>query len=106
MESVIMDSGRCCCHDQHLTEREVDLICLLAAGWSTQAISLTLQLSPHTITHHLGNMLKRCDVRNRTELVARAFAGGILVPGSWPPRRSGRFCLEARTSDRERVAVG
>ncbi|MFJ5880006.1 helix-turn-helix transcriptional regulator [Kitasatospora cineracea] len=106
MDSVLAALGGCCCHDQHLTEHEVRLIGLLAAGSSTQAISLELRLSPHTVTHQLGSLLKRCGVRNRTELVARAYAGGILVSNSWPPARSGRLCLETRSADHALLPTG
>ena len=39
-------------------------------------------------------MLRRTQARNRAELVARAYAAGILTPRAWPPRQSGRRCLQ------------
>ncbi len=85
---------RCCCLEAHFTEREVDLLCLLAAGASTESAASELSVSPHTVAHHLGQMLRRVDAHNRTELVARAYSAGVLVPGSWPPGASGRRCVE------------
>jgi hypothetical protein len=40
-------------------------------------------------------MRERTRTRNSVELVARAFAAGILVSGFWPPRLSGHRCLLA-----------
>jgi len=50
-------------------------------------------LSGHTIAGHLRTMLARSSARNRAELVARAYAAGVLTVHIWPPRRSGRSCL-------------
>lgn len=84
----------CCCHAEHLTVREIDVLCLVAAGSSTEQAASTLHMSGHTISHHLGEMLRRSGAGNRTELVARAYAAGILETTTWPPRRTGRHCLQ------------
>jgi DNA-binding CsgD family transcriptional regulator len=84
----------CCCQAEHLTLRELDVLCLVAAGSSTEQAASVLHMSSHTISHHLGEMLRRSGAVNRTELVARAYAAGILEATSWPPRRTGRFCLQ------------
>jgi DNA-binding CsgD family transcriptional regulator len=89
----------CCCDSPHFTMREVEIMLLVAAGSDTDKVASALCMSPHTATHHLGNMLRRSGSSNRTELIARAYASGILVPGLWPPRWSGRFCLRPSVSD-------
>jgi DNA-binding NarL/FixJ family response regulator len=88
----------CCCREERLTPREIDVLCALAAGASTEQAALSLCLSSHTITHHIGDMLCRAGAGNRTELVARAYAAGVLQPGVWPPTRSGRRCLQLSAS--------
>jgi DNA-binding CsgD family transcriptional regulator len=88
-------AANCCCSSPHLTPREVEILLLLAAGSDTEQVAKSLQMSPHTATHHLGNMLKRTGSLNRTELVARAYAAGILLAGLWPPKWSGRYCISA-----------
>jgi len=88
----------CCCDSPHFTSREVEIILLLAAGSDTEKVATALCMSPHTATHHLGNMLRRSGSSNRTELVARAYASGVLVSGLWPPHWSGRFCLQPVTA--------
>jgi DNA-binding CsgD family transcriptional regulator len=83
----------CCCDSPHFTRREVEIIMLLAAGSDTDKVASSLSMSPHTATHHLGNMLRKSGSSNRTELIARAYAAGVLVAGLWPPGWSGRYCL-------------
>jgi DNA-binding CsgD family transcriptional regulator len=84
----------CCCHSGHFTERELDVLCLVAAGAANDQIAHALAISSHTVARHLQKMLSRADARSRAELVARAYAAGILLPRTWPPGRSGRRCLE------------
>ena len=69
-----------------LTDRELAIASLLAEGLSTETIAGKLFLSPHTVAAHLAKMLRNLDARNRTELVARLYAYGILASGEWPPR--------------------
>lgn len=88
--------GRCCCGSLHLTHREVELICVLAAGATTTTAATRLNISPHTVAHHVGQMLQRIAASSRTELIARAYAGGVLVAGSWPPAASGKYCLDVQ----------
>jgi DNA-binding NarL/FixJ family response regulator len=37
------------------------------------------------VTYHLRRLSSRWGASNRTELVARAYALGVLAPGVWPP---------------------
>ena len=83
----------CCCTEPRVTKREIEILLLLAAGSDTEKVASALCISPHTATHHLGNMLKRLGAANRTELVALAYATGVLLVDCWPPRWSGRYCL-------------
>lgn len=73
--------------DPHtFTSREAEILALLAAGLSTDEVGRELHISAHTVTHHIGKMLSRVPASNRTELVARGYALGILHPRDWPPR--------------------
>ena len=83
----------CCCHLGHLTQRELDVLELVAQGLSNDQIATRLHLSTQTVAHHLSAMLQRLGSHNRAELVARGFAGGLLQIGVWPPARSGRRCI-------------
>jgi DNA-binding CsgD family transcriptional regulator len=83
----------CCCSDEHLTEREVDVLCAIAAGMSSAQAAALLSISTRTVDHHIGAMLRRCGVRSRVDLVGLCYVAGILVTGQWPPQRSGQRCL-------------
>src|SRR6266568_5870119 len=88
-------SARCCCHIEHFTERELGVLCQVAAGATNDDIADIMNISAHTVANHLRAMLRRSKAHNRAELVARAYAAGIFVPRFWPPRLSGRRCLGA-----------
>jgi DNA-binding NarL/FixJ family response regulator len=83
----------CCCRAEHLTEREVELLCYLAAGLTNAEAATKLHVSAHTVAGHVQAMLDRLGARTRTDLVFRACAFGLLVPG-WPPSPTGRRCFE------------
>ncbi|MFB9392258.1 response regulator transcription factor [Streptomyces coeruleoprunus] len=70
---------------QDLTVREIRIASLVAAGASNRRIANDLCISPHTVAAHLCNMLRRTGASNRTEMIARLYARGLLVQGTWPP---------------------
>lgn len=65
-----------------LTEREVDVLRLVARGHSDRQISEELYISPRTVNAHLRNMLTKTDSANRTELSIWAFAHGLVTRGA------------------------
>ncbi|MFI2759090.1 PAS domain-containing protein [Streptomyces echinatus] len=65
-------------------ERQV--LVLLAGGATTARAARELGLSGDGLTYHLRRLSARWGAANRTELVARAYACGVLTPGVWPPR--------------------
>ena len=58
-----------------LTVRQVELMRLVAAGYTNAEIAVALYLSPHTVRKHLENIFDRLGVTSRTAAVARAFPG-------------------------------
>ena len=56
-----------------MTERETDVLRLLAQGQSNQEIARNLNISTTTVRSHVSNILMKLDVSNRTQaaLVAR-----------------------------------
>ena len=69
---VNLDSG------EHLTERELELLRLVAEGASNREIAQRLVITEGTVKSHLNHVLRKLDVRNRTEAIARARGLGIL----------------------------
>jgi LuxR family maltose regulon positive regulatory protein len=61
-----------------LSEREIEVLELVAEGLSNQEIASRLFLSQHTIKAHTRNIYGKLDVHSRTEAVARCRALGIL----------------------------
>ncbi len=92
-EAVHSKPAPCCCQVEHLTDREIDVLCQLAAGLTNDEAASAISVSGHTVAGHLRTMLTRASARNRAELVARAYAAGVLTAHNWPPQWSGRRCL-------------
>lgn len=63
-----------------LSEREIEVIQLIAEGLTNQEAANQLYLSLHTVKVHARNIYSKLGVKNRTEAVAKARALGILPP--------------------------
>ncbi|MEU5538161.1 PAS domain S-box protein [Streptomyces sp. NPDC020362] len=84
-----------------VTSVEGRVLALLAQGATTARAARELGLSKDGVTYHLRRLSARWNAANRTELVARAYALGVLVPGVWPPEaRSAEVrSVEARSAE-------
>jgi two-component system, NarL family, response regulator NreC len=63
-----------------LTEREREVLQLLAQGKSNKETAQILDLSPHTIDSHRTNMMQKLNIHNTAEIVLYAVRKGIIVP--------------------------
>ena len=61
-----------------LSEREMEVLRLVAQGYSNQQIADQLYISLNTTKTHIKNILSRLQVENRTQAVARARELGVL----------------------------
>lgn len=68
-----------------VTPIEARILALLAGGATTARAARETGLTTDGVTYHLRRLSARWDAANRTELVARAYALGVLTPGVWPP---------------------
>jgi DNA-binding NarL/FixJ family response regulator len=63
-----------------LTDRELEILRLLAAGYSNREIASALHLATGTVKNHVSNVLLKLGVRDRTRAVLRALDLGLLEP--------------------------
>ena len=61
-----------------LTDREQEILALIAAGLTNREIGEKLSISPQTVKKHSGNIYGKLSARTRTEAVARARALELL----------------------------
>ncbi|MGH8876742.1 MAG: response regulator [Stackebrandtia sp.] len=64
-----------------LTERESEVLTLIAAGLSNDEIAARLFLSPATSKTHVSRIMTKLGARDRAQLVILAYESGIAVPG-------------------------
>lgn len=63
---------------ERLTERELEILRLMAAGWSNKQIARGLDLAEGTVKNHVSAVLAKLAVRDRTRAVLRAIEEGIV----------------------------
>ncbi len=73
---VVADSARM----DELTERERDVLVLMARGFSTAEIATELILGEATIKTHVSRILMKLDVRDRVKAVVAAYESGLVSP--------------------------
>jgi DNA-binding NarL/FixJ family response regulator len=64
-----------------LTEREVDVLRLMARGLNNQAIGEKLFVSEATVKTHVAHILDKLAVENRVQAVVAAYESRLVTPG-------------------------
>jgi DNA-binding CsgD family transcriptional regulator len=64
--------------DIALTQRELDVLALMAEGASNKMIARRLGISVHTVKFHVGSLLDKLDATGRTDAVTHAARLGVI----------------------------
>lgn len=62
----------------HLSPREIEVLQLMAEGYSTTEAASSLNLSEYTVRDYVSAIMQKMDARNRTEAVARALRERLI----------------------------
>jgi DNA-binding NarL/FixJ family response regulator len=65
----------------HLTERELEVLRLLATGKSNSELAAHLYLGEGTIKTHVSHVLGKLGLRDRVQAVVFAYESGLVEPG-------------------------
>jgi DNA-binding NarL/FixJ family response regulator len=63
-----------------LTDREAEVLRLMAAGRANAEIADDLTVSLETVKTHVGNVLAKLRARDRTQAVIAAYESGFVTP--------------------------
>jgi DNA-binding NarL/FixJ family response regulator len=66
---------------ENLSERELDVVRLVAQGQSNAEIAGRLFLSPATVKSHIARILSKLGLRDRVQIAVHAYENGIVRPG-------------------------
>ena len=75
--SKLIQPSKCESAKINITEREMDVLKLVATGMSNQEIAQALHISEGTVRFHVTNLLSKLELSNRTQLALYALRNGL-----------------------------
>jgi len=66
-----------------LSDRELQIVELVASGLTNQEIAVRLDISKRTVDNHISNILTKTETENRTALVLWALQWGKVCLDQW-----------------------
>ncbi|HLS91301.1 MAG TPA: response regulator transcription factor [Limnochordia bacterium] len=63
---------------EELSARELDVLKLIAKGFSNDEIARTLFISPHTVKNHVSNIYRKMGMDDRTQVAITALRLGLV----------------------------
>jgi DNA-binding NarL/FixJ family response regulator len=82
---VVAPAAREAARLESLTDREHDVLRLLARGATNAEIASELYLAETTVKTHIGNIFGKLGVRDRAAAIVFAYDHGVVSPGATPP---------------------
>lgn len=79
MDVLLPSEARAGTPDTRLSERQDEVLQLLATGTTIEEIAATLFLSPYTVKDHIKSLYRKLGARNRADAVLRAERVGLLT---------------------------
>jgi len=64
-----------------LTDREREVLALIATGFSNDELAEALVISPATVRTHINRVMAKLAARDRAQLVVIAYEAGLVAPG-------------------------
>ena len=64
--------------NSNVSDRELQVLSMVADGYSNKEIASALGISVHTVARHVTNIMRKLSASNRAEAATRAIRSGLI----------------------------